>query len=234
MSLELLPKKWLSLEFPGLVNYQQVLRLQKELVKVIHEDKIKTNILLVVEHLPVFTLGRRGGLNNLTVTDDFLKEKGISIVQVERGGDITYHGPGQLVVYPIINLRSARISVKDYVERLEEVMIKVVGQWGIIATRNQLNRGIWVDNKKLGSIGIAIRHGITFHGFALNVNPSLEPFEWIHSCGLHNISITSMETELSDNVSLVQVRQAFYYHFEQLFGVELDLREFEEKESFFI
>ncbi len=172
----MLPKKWLSVEFPGLVNYQQVLRLQKELVKVIHEDKIKTNILLVVEHLPVFTLGRRGKLDNLTVTDDFLKEKGISIVQVERGGDITYHGPGQLVVYPIINLRSARISVKDYVERLEEVMIKVAGQWGIIATRNQLNPGIWVDNKKLGSIGIAIRHGLTFHGFALNVNPSLEPF----------------------------------------------------------
>ena len=117
---------------------------------------IDRDLILLLEHPPVFTLGRRGGLDDLTVSPDLLKKSGIPVVQVERGGVITFHGPGQLIMYPIIDLNAARMRVVDYVEKLEEIMIRAVVDSGIIAERNPLNRGIWVGNKKLGSIGIAV------------------------------------------------------------------------------
>jgi len=172
-------------------------------------------------HPPVFTLGRRGGLNNLTVSEAFLEKEGISVVQVERGGDITFHGPGQLVVYPIIDLRAARLGVVDYVTALEEVMIRTAVDWGIRAERNPKNRGVWVGDWKLGSIGVAIRRGVSFHGLAFNVNTSLMPFSWIHPCGLENTEMTSLMHELSREVSMNQVRNAARHHFEAVFGVEL-------------
>jgi len=179
------------------------------------------NVVLLLEHPPVFTLGRRGGLNNLRVSDNFLEKADIPVIQVERGGNITFHGPGQLVVYPIIHLQAAKLSVVHYVENLEEVMIRTAADWGITAVRNPINRGVWVGNRKLGSIGIAIRRGICFHGMALNVNTSLEPFQWITPCGLDDTEITSMETEHCGNVSMKQVSERVKHHFESVFGVEL-------------
>jgi len=158
------------------MDYRNAWDLQTRLVDARKKRIIDRNIILLLEHPPVFTLGRRGGMDDLTVSHDLLERSGISVIQVERGGVITFHGPGQLVMYPIVDLNAARLRVVDYVERLEEIMIRSVADSGITAERHQLNRGIWVGNKKLGSIGIAIRRGICFHGMSLNVNISMKHF----------------------------------------------------------
>jgi len=217
---QLKQNQWLLVELPAM-EYTKAWDLQNRLVGARKDGMIDKDIVLLLEHPPVFTLGRRGGLENLTVSEDFLKKAGIPVIHVERGGDITFHGPGQIVMYPIIDLRAARLGVIDYVGLLEEVMIRTAADWGIEAGRNPLNRGVWVGNNKLGSIGIAIRRGISFHGMAFNVNLSLEPFGWINPCGLHNIGITSMEKELSRKLSMDKVCEAIKRHVEAVFSVEL-------------
>jgi lipoate-protein ligase B len=213
-------KAWLCADLP-VVGYGEAWDLQTDLVAARKDRTINRNVILLLEHPSVFTLGRRGGLDDLTVSEAFLNKEGISIIQVERGGHITYHGPGQLVMYPIIDLRRSRMKVADYVESLEEVMIRTAADWGIRAERNPMNRGVWVGNKKLGSIGIAIRQGICFHGAAFNVNVSLKPFGWINPCGLQGIGVTSMERELSRKVSVNKIRETLKHHFGAVFGVNL-------------
>ena len=215
-----LEKRWLCIDVPAM-GYGEAWNLQGRLVAARKDKTIDTDVILFLEHPPVFTLGNRGGLNNLTVSESFLEKAGIPVIQVERGGDITFHGPGQLVVYPIIDLRGARLTVVDYIENLEQVMIRAVADWGINAVRHPMNRGVWVGNNKLGSIGIAIRRGIAFHGMALNVNLSLRPFGWINPCGLQDTRMTSMEQELSRKVLMNQVRQSVKYHLKAVFGVDI-------------
>jgi lipoate-protein ligase B len=215
-----LEKRWLCIDIPAM-GYGEAWNLQGRLVAARKDKTIDTDVILFLEHPPVFTLGSRGGLNNLTVSESFLEKAGIPVIQVERGGDITFHGPGQLVVYPIIDLRGARLTVVDYIENLEQVMIKAAADWGINAVRHPMNRGVWVGNNKLGSVGIAIRRGIAFHGMALNVNPSLRPFGWINPCGLQDTRMTSLERELSRKVLMNQVRQSVKYHLKAVFGVDL-------------
>jgi len=213
-------KRWFCIELPA-TEYKEAWHLQSNLVDAKYNKIFHENIVLLLEHPPVFTLGRRGGLNNLSVSENFLEKAVIPVIQVERGGNITFHGPGQLVMYPIIDLQVAKLRVVDYVENLEEVMIRTAADWGIKAVRNPINRGVWVGNNKLGSIGIAIRRGICFHGMAFNVNISLKPFEWINPCGLHDRGITSMERELSRKLSMSQVRETIKHHLEAVFGVAL-------------
>jgi len=203
------------------VDYREAWELQSRLVAARRERRIGTDVFLCLEHPPVFTLGRRGGLENLMVSEDFLRKSGIPVIHVERGGNITFHGPGQLIGYPIIDLHAAKLSVVGYVERLEEVMIRTAADFGIEAERNPLNRGVWVGSNKLGSIGIAIRRGVSFHGFAFNVNLSLEPFGWINPCGLQGVGVTSIERELSEKVSMKQAREAVKHHIETVFEVRL-------------
>jgi lipoate-protein ligase B len=187
--------RWLCAEL-GLLNYEEAHGLQLRLHTARERRIIKSDILLLLEHPPVFTLGRRGGRENFKVSDVFLREANVPVVHVERGGDITFHGPGQLLGYPILDLRAAGLTVTGYVERLEEVMIRTAAHWGVHAARNPLNHGVWVGDRKLGSLGIAVRRGIAFHGFALNVNMSLEPFGWIEPCGLHGVQMTSIGREI--------------------------------------
>jgi lipoate-protein ligase B len=213
-------KQWLCIELP-VTEYREAWQLQSNLVEARKDKIVNDNIVLLLEHPPVFTIGRRGGLNNLSVSENFLEKAGIPVVQVERGGNITFHGPGQLVMYPIIDLQVAKLGVVDYVEKLEEVMIRAAADWGIKADRNPINRGVWVGNNKLGSIGIAIRRGICFHGMAFNVNISLKPFGWINPCGLDNMGITSMEREISRKVSMNQVRENIKLHLKSVFGIGL-------------
>jgi len=218
---------WLWVELP-IIEYQKARDLQSYLVSARKDKIIGSNIILILEHPPVFTLGRRGGSENLCVSKSFLEKSKIPVIPVERGGDITFHGPGQIVVYPIINIEKARLSVTDYVSNLEEVMIQTAKDTGVQAQRNGLNRGIWVGKKKLGSIGIAVRRGISFHGMALNINLSLEPFSWINPCGLQNIKMTSIQQELSHPVSMPHVRQTVKQHFESVFGIELAVTDIKE------
>lgn len=210
----------LCVEIP-VIDYQEALKLQHKIVAARNSRIINEDIVLLLEHPSVFTLGRRGGLENLTVSKAFLEERGIQVIQTERGGNITFHGPGQLVGYPIIDLKKSDLRVVDYVEGLEEVMIRTASEWGITAGRNPMNRGVWVKDKKLGSIGITVRHGITFHGFAFNVNTPPEPFGWINPCGLEGIEITSMENELSAKIPVHKVRKSIKYIIKAVFGVGL-------------
>lgn len=213
-------KNWICLDLP-VVNYAQALNLQRGFVAARKDEHIRSDIVLLLEHPSVFTLGRRGGIENLKVSRSFLETSNIPIVQVERGGSITFHGPGQLVVYPIIDLKKAGLDVLTYVERLEDVMIRVAADWQIKAEPNSLNRGIWVGQNKLGSIGISVQRGVCFHGFALNVNISLKPFDWILPCGLKDVGVTSMAREFSNQLSMNQVRAAVKGHIEAVFGVNL-------------
>ncbi len=213
---------WYCLELP-LTDYETARKLQIDLVAARKQGRLQNNVVLLLEHPPVFTLGRRGGLENLTVSQAFLQRMGIAVIPAERGGNITFHGPGQMVAYLIIDLHSARLTVTEYVEKLEEVMIRTAADFGVHAERNAMNRGVWVGNSKLGSIGIAVRRGISFHGFAFNVNVSLEPFEWINPCGLHGISVTTLVYERGENLSLTSVREQIKQHIEIIFDVKLKM-----------
>ena len=217
---ELGSKTCLCLEF-SLMEYRTALDLQRNIVLGRQTGAIQNDVVLILEHPPVFTLGRRAGIENLKASSAFLKRKKIPVISVERGGDITFHGPGQLVVYPIIDLTKAGLNVMDYVASLEEIMLRTASAWGIPAKRNSVNRGIWIANKKLGSVGISVQRGVTFHGFALNVNLSLKPFKWIHPCGLTDVGVTSMAQELSQKISMTPVREAVMHHFETVFGFDL-------------
>ncbi|MBW2208233.1 MAG: lipoyl(octanoyl) transferase LipB, partial [Deltaproteobacteria bacterium] len=181
---------------------------------------VSHDILLILEHLPVLTLGRQGNREHLLVTENFLQSKGISLFHVERGGDVTYHGPGQIVCYPVVNLRGTGWKIAKFVETLEEIMIRTAGDWGIDAQRSSVNRGVWVGKRKLGSIGIAIRRGVSFHGLALNVNTSLEPFSWIDPCGLEGVLMTSMEQLLGKKIPMKDVRESLKGHIQKLFNVK--------------
>ncbi len=205
----------------GRTDYTEAHALQLRLVQARKKGDLEKDLFISLEHGPVFTLGRRGGRENLRVPEDFLRSRGIAVIHVERGGDITYHGPGQLVLYPILDLGGARLGVADHVTALEEVMIRTAAAWGITAERNPLNRGVWVGPRKLGSIGIAVRHGISFHGLALNVNTSLEHFGWIHPCGLQGTSVTTMAQILQNTLPMEDVRRSLVTAVEDVFGTTL-------------
>jgi lipoate-protein ligase B len=205
----------------GRMDYDEAWKLQTAIVGARNRRSLSADTILVLEHSAVFTLGRRGGAENLLVSEAFLEKSGIKVTQVERGGNITYHGPGQLVVYPIIDLEAAKISVVGFVDALEEVMLQTAEVWGIKAKRDPTNHGIWVGNQKLGSIGIAIRRGVSFHGLALNVNLDLTPFTWIQPCGLPGVQMTSMAKELSADVPMPEVRKVIKNRFETVFNVQL-------------
>ena len=201
----------------GLTPYQIAYQLQTRLVEARRHEGPGHDTFLVVEHPPVYTLGRRGGREFLMVSDEFLADKGIDIVPIERGGVITYHGPGQLVLYPILHLKQAGLAVAEYVDRLEELMIRLAADCGVSGTRDERNHGVWVGDDKLGSIGIAIRHGVSFHGLALNVDLDLAPFGWINPCGLTGVRMTSLAARSGGSVNMAAVKARLIAHLEELF-----------------
>jgi len=224
-------REWYCVDLPAM-EYREAWDLQHSLVAARKDVVVDRDIVLFLEHRPVFTLGRRGGLDGLMVSESFLEKEGIAVIHVERGGDITFHGPGQLVVYPIIDLKALGLGVEDYVIALEEVMIRTAADFEVKAQRNPKNRGVWIGNNKLGSIGVAVRRGVTYHGLALNVTTSLTPFSWIHPCGLSDIGMTSLGRELSREVSMSQVRASARHNLESVFGVHLVMKSLAELKAF--
>lgn len=202
-------------------EYQTVLDHQLAIVNAKTGGRLKEDVILCVEHPRVFTLGRRGGRENLCVSDEFLSDKQVAVVPTDRGGNITYHGPGQLVVYPIVDLNRRRLGVVDFVACLEQAMIQTAGHWGIDAGTDPANRGVWLDGDKLGSIGIAVRRGVTFHGLALNVNTDMEPFGWINPCGLDKVHMTSFQRHLDRPVPMAEARQVMAAHLAKILGIDL-------------
>lgn len=208
----------IKIEAPGLIGYHEAHRRQLELVERLQRDPSELDTFLVLEHPPVFTLGRNGAADHIVVDEAQLNRQKIEVVRVERGGEVTYHGPGQLVCYPIVNLKRRGLSVVDFVGLLESLMLSVVCRFGIKATTDERNRGIWVGNRKIGSIGIAVRRSISFHGLAVNVGTDLTPFSWINPCGLSEVSMTSMEKELGTPVETAEVQAALVERLEHTFG----------------
>lgn len=207
----------------GMIDYGRCHHLQQKLVERRRHNQLESDLFLITEHPATFTLGRRGGRKNLVVSEQFLKDRNIPVISIERGGDITFHGPGQLVIYPIYRLRDSRLSVADYVYLLEEAMIQLADSVGVRAMRDERNHGVWVEGKKLGSVGIAIRHGISFHGLALNVNVSLEPFSWVNPCGLHGVLMTSLSNENQREVTTQTLGKKVQYIVEKVFSRTCDI-----------
>ena len=207
------------LELP-LTAYEEVHGLQKRLVSMRLSGELDDDVVILVEHPPVYTLGKRGGRENIVVSEAFLNEQGISVVQTERGGNITWHGPGQLVAYPIVNLDEAHMGVADFVGSLEQVMIETLDALGVSARSDAVNRGVWVGDAKIGSVGIRVNHGVSFHGLALNVAPDLTFFSWINPCGL-SAAMTTAEQELGRKVSMTVARSEMKRAFGALFSEEL-------------
>jgi len=209
----------------GVLEYKKALELQISTLQAKIDKIIDEDYIFFVEHQCVFTLGRRGGKENLTVSKKFLSEKNIDIIQTNRGGNITCHCPGQAVMYPIIDLEKNKIGVKDFVYGLEEIMKLTANDYGIDVGRNKKNHGIWAGNSKIGSVGIRVKKGISMHGIALNINPDLEPFSWINPCGLSDISITSIEKETNQfksvgknyDFAMDRIKNAFKKHFSYVF-----------------
>ena len=212
--------RWTELEC---CDYQKALELQEK----IKAERIQNqcpNTALMLEHFPVFTLGNRGGKEFLHVPEDILQKQNISIIPTRRGGYITYHAPGQLVVYPILSLPEMNMGVAQYVSCLEEVMIHVCHANGIFVHRNPNRPGVWLQSKKVGSIGISVSRGVTSHGFALNVNLDITPFTWIAPCGFSDISVTSLAIEAKKEIDMADIRTIAKEAISTVFNVSLQAR----------
>ena len=203
-------------------EYQKALNLQLAIVNAKIADRRFPDVILCLEHPRVFTLGRRGGRENLCVSEDFLSQKSVAVVPTDRGGNITYHGPGQLVVYPIIDLNRRRFKVVEFVSGLEQAMIRTAAHWKIDAGTDSANRGVWLNGNKLGSIGITVRRGISFHGLALNVNTDLEPFSWINPCGLNQVEMTSFKKHLGRSVPMADAKKVMARELGDAFGISME------------
>lgn len=200
----------------GTTQYEDVHRLQRRL-QLQRREGAGVDSLLLTEHRPVLTLGRSHPEPSLRVNPEVVANYGIKIHQTERGGDITYHGPGQLVAYGIIDLREWDCTVMDYVSGLEECVIGVLGDWGVRGDRSPRGRGVWVESRKIASLGINVRRWVTMHGIALNIDPDMSHFDMINPCGMSDIEITSLSHEAGKQVRVEGVVESFLFHFKRVF-----------------
>ena len=205
----------------GLVPYGPACELQQRLVEA-RKARAVPDVLLLCEHPHVLTLGRNGGREHLLVGDRLLAENNVELHATDRGGDITYHGPGQVVVYPILDLAEHRRDVRWYVEQLEEVMIRTTADFGVTARRVEGRHGVWIDapggEEKLGALGVHISRWVTSHGLAYNVSTDLRYFDWIVPCGIAGRRATSLERALGRPVACDEVRERMVARFGEVFG----------------
>jgi lipoyl(octanoyl) transferase len=180
----------------GTVPYEEALELQRALARERISGAIPEDLLLLLEHPPVVTLGRSTKAGNLISSAEFLASKGVELFEVERGGDVTFHGPGQLVGYPIIDLKRHRLDLHWYLRQVEEALIRTLAAYSIPAERNTGFTGVWTNGRKIASIGVHARDWVTWHGFALNVTTDLSFFDLIIPCGIDGVTMTSIEREI--------------------------------------
>ena len=201
----------------GRVSYERALEMQADLVARRQRDEVPDTLLLL-EHDPVFTLGRNARAENVLLPEDALRARGFGVYETGRGGDVTYHGPGQAVGYPILHLEPGRQDVHRYVRDLEEVMIRACADAGVAASRIAGKTGVWVGREKVGAIGVRIARWVTSHGFALNVANDLEPFDLIVPCGIRDHGVTSLERRLGRPVSFEHTLDRLAHHVAAVFG----------------
>jgi lipoyl(octanoyl) transferase len=210
----------LHLEQLGLVDYAAALELQKEKVAQRKAGAIPDTLLLL-EHPHVYTLGRNARQENMLVSEEFLASRGAQVFPTDRGGDVTYHGPGQLVGYPILDLTRHQRDISWYMRSLEEVFIRTANDYGIEAGRSKGAAGVWVGDDKLTAMGVHLSRWVTSHGFAMNVNTDLRYFEWIVPCGLQGKGVTSLAKLLGHSVEMQEVTERVVEHFGEVFGLEV-------------
>ena len=224
----------------GTLDYKAAWDYQEELFDAIIQIKRKNrnenlnletpNHFLFVEHPHVYTLGKSGDLNNLLLNETQLKEKGIAYYKINRGGDITYHGYGQIVGYPILDLDNFFNDIHKYMRFLEETMIQVLGEYGLKGERSKGETGVWLDvgtpfARKICALGVRSSRWVTMHGFALNVNTNLGYFDHIIPCGIKGKAVTSMEVELGKKLDVEEVKQKILKHFAEIFEAYIKLKE---------
>jgi lipoate-protein ligase B len=205
-------------------GYGDVLALQERL----HAQRVAGELpdtLLLLEHRPVYTLGRSASEGNILYSEESLRQAGIERAVTSRGGDVTYHGPGQLVGYPIIHLGEAGLRVLEYVSALEEMLIRAVSSYGVAAGRDGRNRGVWAGNSKLAALGIRVSRQVTMHGFALNVNTRLDDYRGIVACGLRDAGVTSLSRLLGRTLEMGEVKARVAETFRSVFGYGPDASE---------
>ncbi len=198
-----MPLRVINVLYLGRVDYSIALELQQTLVRLVKEGRI-THTLLLLEHPPVITMGRNSGAQNIVASQEFLSANGVELHETDRGGDVTFHGPGQLVGYPIFDLRAfePRVGAVDFVRKLEEVLIRTCGDLGVVTGRIPGLTGVWTQNDppgKIAAIGVHISRAVTSHGFALNVNTNLNYFKLIVPCGITDKPVTSLEQEMAQS-----------------------------------
>jgi lipoate-protein ligase B len=205
----------------GTVSYGPMHELQK----MRHAEVLagtQDDTLFILEHMPVITAGKNTGRGHVLAADDELERRGVEIFDSGRGGDVTFHAPGQIVGYPIVQLREGEKDIRKYVCNLEEVLIRTAKDFGVTASRVDGLRGIWVGNDKLAAIGVRISRWITMHGFALNVSTDLRGFDLIVPCGLQGRGVTSLEKLLGETPSLVDVENRLAHHCAEILGRTLE------------
>ncbi|HYQ88586.1 MAG TPA: lipoyl(octanoyl) transferase LipB [Candidatus Binatia bacterium] len=203
----------------GRIPYREALEFQRRAVSA-RASAASTDAIYFAEHEPVLTVGRAGSASSLRANPALLAARGVEIIPVERGGDMTYHGPGQIIAYPILEL-SGLPSGRDlhrYLRDLEEVLIGTLDGYGIRAGRRAPHTGVWVGDRKVAAIGVAVRRWITLHGFALNVDPDLSHFDWIHPCGLRDLGVTSMRSLLGTAPPRAEVQARLREAFARIWG----------------
>lgn len=220
----------------GSKEYKEAWDFQNELFQGIVDIKLSNrdsgkkvvppNYFLFTEHPPVYTLGKSGDLSNLLLNEEELKSKGISFFKSNRGGDITFHGPGQIVGYPIIDLEEFNPDIRWYMRSLEEVIIKTIAHYGLTGTRSDGETGVWLDvgtpfARKICALGVRTSRWVTMHGFALNVNTNLGYFDHIIPCGIRGKAVTSMEAELNKKIPLSEVKELIVKYFEEVFEAKM-------------
>jgi lipoyl(octanoyl) transferase len=211
----------------GMIPYAQAYAQQKELFEAALQNKAENkaveNKVIFCEHPHVITIGKHGLYSNLLFPEKTLKEKNVELYPVDRGGDITYHGPGQIVGYPIFDLESFAIGLKEYIRRMEEVIIQTIAGYGIKGDRLEGATGVWLDKdqpgktRKIAAIGVRSSRYVTMHGFALNVNTDLSYFKWINPCGFVDKGVTSLQQELGYTVDTEALKATLCTYFRQMF-----------------
>ena len=205
----------------GTVPYEKALEYQENLLAKRIAEEIQDSLILL-EHPPTITTGRKGNTENLLVRKEYLEKHGVSFVHASRGGDITFHGPGQIVGYPILNLKNHGMDIRKHLRSIEEVIIRTLRDFDIEGRRIDGVTGVWAKRSKIASIGIAIRKWVTYHGFALNVSTNLDYFNLILSCGITDVRITSIGSRLGneENVRMDDVTRSVIKNFMGVFGFE--------------
>jgi lipoate-protein ligase B len=209
----------------GRIAYQEALDLQHQIVERIKETETRDAVLLLLEHEAVVTLGRSADAANLLLSREEFARRGIELHESSRGGDVTYHGPGQIVGYPILRLAGARRDVHRYLRSVEQVIINVLARYGLQGRRVEGYTGVWVEDAKVAAIGVALTRWVTYHGFALNVATDLDAFRLIVPCGITDKPVTSLEKLLGRSVPLREVEDALAEEFVAEFGFETVVRQ---------